>query len=96
VGAINKRGGLITLAAGDGTKYGKPRVVAVRSLSGWEVIWELRQAAKLTQTVVSFDLASYWLALLSASCGVSGARWVMPTVARTICGRSGQTRRLTD
>jgi integrase len=46
VGAISERGGPITLAAGDGTKNGKPRVVAVLSWPGREFFRELREGSQ--------------------------------------------------
>jgi integrase len=46
VDAISERGGRITLAAGDGTKNGKPRVVAVLSSQGREFFRELREVSQ--------------------------------------------------
>lgn len=46
VGAISERGGRIELAAGDGTKNGKPRVVAVLSLPGREFFQALREGSQ--------------------------------------------------
>lgn len=46
VGAISERGGRIELAAGDGTKNGKPRVVAVLSSTGRAFYRELREGSQ--------------------------------------------------